>query len=258
MCTPVINTAGVGLGNPSSRYVETYFDKGFGEVFVLRAKLPTTPKTFDGEIFIKPYDEYDMRYFSICPQEAKVSWRVGKCLYDEDIPTDDEGYYTVAISTPSARPKNAIKKCGVAWTYSPPAGDGAGDVNLSNMWLRNMLPYNFTNAAQNVIVAGTEQEVMGDYYPIGTYYTKEEFEELGCPASSSPQPCDHIDDKQECKNAGCKWNKKKTQPQCSSKGKPPASLSNVKEATVKEKSGCDMAAVSVWVVVPMVMLWFQI
>ena len=182
-CSPVYDPAGVGLGNPSNRYLETYFDKGLGDIFVLRAKMPTTPKTFDGEKFIKPYEEYDMRYFSICPQESLATWRVGKCLYDQDIPVDDEGYYTVVISGLSSKPKNAIKECGVAWTFSPPAGDGAGDVNLSDMWIRNMLPSsNFTFAAQNIRVSGTEEEVMGEYYPVGTYYeTKEDFEELGCP-----------------------------------------------------------------------------
>jgi hypothetical protein len=31
-----------------------------------------------------------------------------------------------------------------------------------------------------VLVPGTEQQVMGDYYPQSTNMTKEEFEALGC------------------------------------------------------------------------------
>lgn len=184
---PVLDPAGVGLGNPSNRYVETWIDRGFGEVVVLRAKKPTTPKTWHGPKFVKPKD-YDLRYFSICPQESLNSWRVGDCIFDEEIPTDSKGFYTVVLSKPSYRPKNARQKCGFAWAALPEAGDGAGDINLSDMWIRNQLPSpNFKEAAQNVKIAGTEQEVMGDYYPRGQYMSKDDFEKnYGCPGGGKP------------------------------------------------------------------------
>ena len=202
VCTPQYNPAGVGLGNPNNRYVETYFDQQFGDVLVLRAKKPTTPKTFNGEPFVDDYGNYDMRYFSICPQESQITWRVGKCLFDEEIPVDNDGYYTVAISRPSYRPNNANEKCGVAWTFSPAAGDGAGDLYLSNMWIRNELPSaNFSNAAQNVKLPNQEEEVMGEYYPRGTYYSKEEFEAFGCPGI-----CAINKNEKRCAKAnGCEW-----------------------------------------------------
>lgn len=183
--TPVLNPDGVGLGNPSNRYIETYVDRGFGEVLVLRAKKPTTPKTWAGNPFVEDLD-YDLRYWSVCPQESLATWRVGDCIFDEELPADEDGFWTLVLSRPSFRPKNANEKCGVAWASSPPAGDGAGDLFLYNIWIRHMLPSdNFEQAAQNVLEAGTEEEVMGDYYPRGEYMSKEDFEARGCPQGAN-------------------------------------------------------------------------
>lgn len=181
--TPVLNPDGVGLGNPSNRYIETYADKGHGEVLVLRAKKPTTPRTWRGNRVV-PDEDYDLRYFSICPQESLATWRVGDCIFDEELPADEDGFFTAVISRPSARPRNARRECGFGWASSPPGGDGAGDLWLYDIWIRHMLPSdNFEQAAQNVLVAGTEEEVMGEYYPRGEYMSTEEFEALGCPGA---------------------------------------------------------------------------
>jgi hypothetical protein len=182
---PVYNPDGVGLGNPSNRYIESYIDKGFGEVLVLRAKKPTTPKTWHGNPFVPDLD-YDLVYYSICPQESLATWRVGDCIFDEELPTDAAGFYTLVLSRPSDRPANANKKCGVAWASTPPAGDGAGDLWLSNIWIRFMLPSpNFDEAAQNVENPGEEEAVMGPYLPQGEYMSKEDFEARGCPRGVS-------------------------------------------------------------------------
>ena len=178
---PVYNPDGVGLGNPSNRYIETYIDKGFGDVLVLRAKKPTTPSTWHGNPFVPDLD-YDLVYYSVCPQESLATWRVGDCIFDEELPTDAEGFYTLVLSRPSHRPDNANEKCDVAWASTPPAGDGAGDLWLSNIWIRFMLPSeNFDEAAQNVENPGDEAAVMGPYLPQGEYMSKEDFEALGCP-----------------------------------------------------------------------------
>jgi len=177
------NPDGVGLGNAASRYMESYLDNGFGRVLVLRGKLPTTPRTLKGQRRV-PDEDYQLRYFSICPQESLATWRVGDCIFDEELAEnlDEDGFYSLVLSSPSYRPRNANSKCGYSWAPTPPAGDGAGDLNLYNMWIRQALPSpNYEEALANVEEPGTEQEVMGDYYPRGTYYTIEEFEALGCP-----------------------------------------------------------------------------
>ena len=182
--TPVNNPDGVGLGNPAGRYIESYLDQGFGKVVVLRGKLPKTPKTWRGNSTV-PDEKYDLRYFSICPQESLATWRVGDCVFDEELAEtlDDKGYYTLVLSRPSYRPRNAKPECGFAWTSTPPAGDGAGDLYLYNMWIRSALASpDFKEYAGNVMVPGTEKAVMGEYYPSGKYMSVEEFEALGCPA----------------------------------------------------------------------------
>lgn len=179
---PINNPDGVGLGNPLGRYVESYLDQGFGRVLVLRGKLPTTPETWSGDRVVPDID-YDLRYFSLCPQESLATWRVGDCLFDEElaVSVDQDGFYTAVFSRPSFRPRNATSECGFAWAPTPPAGDGAGDVNLWNMWIRFAIPSpNFPEAAQNVVFPGTEEDIMGDYYPRGEYMSVEEFEEIGC------------------------------------------------------------------------------
>ena len=181
--SPTLNPDGVGLGNPSSRYVETYVDRGFGEVLVLKGKLPTTPRTWKGNTSVPPVD-YQLRYFSICPQESLGTWRVGDCIFDEELAApglDENGFYTLVLSRPSFRPTNATEECGYSWTTPPPAGDGLGDIFLYNIWTRFMLPSpNFAETAQNVMVPGEESEVMKEYLPQGEYMSVEEFEALGC------------------------------------------------------------------------------
>jgi hypothetical protein len=181
---------GVGLGNPLGRYVESYLDQGFGRVLVLSGKLPTTPETWSGDRVVPDID-YDLRYFSLCPQETLATWRVGDCLFDEElaVSVDQDGFYTAVFSRPSFRPRNATSECGFAWAPTPPAGDGAGDVNLWNMWIRFAIPSsNFHEAAQNVETPGTEENIMGDYYPRGEYMSVEEFEALGCPRNPGKGP----------------------------------------------------------------------
>lgn len=180
----VYNPAGVGLGNPSNRYIETWADQGFGRVLVLRGKLPTTPKTWHGPRVLSEGDT-QLRYFSVCTQESLATWRVGDCVFDEEIPTDATGHYTIAVSRPSFRPANARSDCGVAWLEVPAAGDGAGDLWLYDIWVRHQLPSpSFAEAAQNVAEPGQEQAVMGAYYPRGQYLGVAEFEALGCPAAA--------------------------------------------------------------------------
>lgn len=191
---PTYNPDGVGLGNPAGRYIESYLDQGFGRVLLLRGKLPRTPQTWEGDQYVPipkgDDDYYQLRYFSICPQESLATWRVGDCIFDEELAksVDEEGFYNLVLSRPSWRPTNATPECGYVWASTPPAGDGAGDLNLYNMWIRHALPDpRFDEAAQNIMAPNTEETVMGPYYPRGTYMSLEEFEKRGC-AGNLPVP----------------------------------------------------------------------
>ena len=48
--------------------------------------------------------------------------RVNDCLFDEEIPVDENGFYTLMISKAIDRPRNAVTSCGIAWL--PIAEDG--------------------------------------------------------------------------------------------------------------------------------------
>ena len=87
----------------------------------MKGKLPTTPATFDGD---PSMGEGQVRYVSFCMNESVKTTRVMDCAYDEQIPTDDNGYYTIVIRRTEDRPKNAREQCGVAWIEWGPAGDG--------------------------------------------------------------------------------------------------------------------------------------
>jgi hypothetical protein len=113
-----------------------------------------------------------LRYWSIC--SGNRTTQTYGCIYDKDVPVDQDGYFTIAMSTAANRPANAEAQCGVAWL--PWGLDPKGIA-----FVRNMLPADdFAQAVQNA-TPGTELATMGEYYPHGTYYaTTADFEKTGC------------------------------------------------------------------------------
>lgn len=149
-------------------------------LLVLEGTAPTTPATADGA---PTMDDGQVRYWSLCQNESPVTTRVSGCLYDEQVPTDDEGRYTIVLGLPEDRPDNATDECGVAWLDWGP-GDGVSRAEAGTLLLRNMLPADdFDAAIQRVEAPGDEAEVLGDHLPTGTYVTPGQFADRGCPAA---------------------------------------------------------------------------
>ena len=147
-------------------------------LLVLEGTAPTTPATFDGE---PTMGEGQVRYWSLCQNESPVTTRVSGCLYDEGVPTDDEGRYTVVLGLPEDRPDNATDECGVAWLDWGP-GDGVSRDTAGTLLLRHLLPSDdFDAAIQRVEAPGDEADVLGPFLPTGTYVTPDQFAERGCP-----------------------------------------------------------------------------
>lgn len=166
--------------NVDNQYAYAFGSRAFadGPVWVLRGKLPTTQQTGKN---VKRMPDGDMRYWSICQNESLRTTIGAGCLYDDEVPTNKKGMYTIVSSLPGDRPDNARKKCGVGYIPWPANGDGAGNTDDSFLILRNMLPSpQFTHAVQNTEVPGDEQAVMGKYLPRGSYTTTAEFERRGC------------------------------------------------------------------------------
>jgi hypothetical protein len=109
----------------------------YGQVLVIRGKLPTVPRTHDGE---KRMGSGQMREWDMCVLESLAVTATYRCLYDEQIPVGKNRRYTIVVAHDSLRPRNAKKKCGVAWLPADPAGDGAGRTDVGTLASRNVIP----------------------------------------------------------------------------------------------------------------------
>lgn len=146
------------------------------------------PDTFAGHSR-NDYARKQVRHWSLCNYGAIANPPLipanTDCLFDQEVPTDSHGYYTIVVSLPQDRPRNAIARCGVAWMNWTTKGDDVpgGHNRLISLTMRNQLASpSFSHAIDKISAPGTERKVMGDYYPNGTYTTKQHFEKHGCTA----------------------------------------------------------------------------
>jgi hypothetical protein len=183
--------------NPGNSYIFSYVDRRLGpdssghNVLVLKGKMPTHPVTWDGNLLADNAGS-QVRYWSLCNYGSNAQAANGPantdCLYDEQIPTDVAGNYTIAISLPADRPANARTECGVAWMDWTLKGDQMGDPFLDFLMIRNMLASpDFTNSVQAIQTPDTVQTTMGPYYPQGTYMSPTQFDIVnGCGPGRDP------------------------------------------------------------------------
>jgi hypothetical protein len=146
--------------------------------------MPTHPSTYTAS-GVNNYAGTQVRYWSLCNYTAiskPTLFEAGSaCLFDEEVPTNAEGDYTIVVSLPQDRPKNARVGCGVAWMNWGSVGDAEGRTDLDWFVMRNQLSNpTFAQSVEKVTVPGTEEAVLGAYYPHGTYSTQQEFEGRGC------------------------------------------------------------------------------
>lgn len=161
-------------------YMSTYVDKRYGDALVLRAKAPRTPRTQGGAATMDA--NIDLRYWSLCKYRSLADGAVDACLYDEQVPLDDQGRFTIVVSSAATRPANARKDCGVAWLDWGSAGDGIGNPDGGFLVFRHMLPApGFKNSLWATERPGDEQRALGNYYPLTTYESRAAFEARGCP-----------------------------------------------------------------------------
>ena len=153
--------------NLDNHYLRTIVNRKFGKVLVIKAKAPLTPKTYNSE---DTYEESELRYWSVCSNQSFGNTRVNDCLFDEEIPVDENGYFTLAISKAEDRPRNAINECGIAWLPIAEDGDGVFDDDVAIVQFRHMLARDdFPFSIQSVENQKDTKEVMQEYYPRGRY-----------------------------------------------------------------------------------------
>lgn len=162
-------TSGDGVfANPDNTYLASHVAPRAGQVAVVRAKLPTTPATYRGQVTMAPAQ---LRYWSMCSNELATT-RVSACVVDDETPVDERGWFTVVVSDPADRPANATRDCGVAWL--PTTGI------TTTLLMRNMLPdKDFAQAIQRA-PEGDPASGMGDYHPRTELRATAEFEAIGC------------------------------------------------------------------------------
>ena len=169
---------GGNYSNRDSAYIYTHMAQEFGPVLVLEGKLPRTPQTRGGPRVMR---RGQMRFWSLCSGESRVTTFTPDCLSDRQVLRRSGRNYTIAVSKQGDRPANADRRCGVAWLDWGERGDGVGDNGYGLLIMRNMLVSpDFAQAIQRVREAGTEAEVMGDYFPAASYTTVAGFESRGC------------------------------------------------------------------------------
>ena len=168
--------------NPDNAYVIAFASQDYAPVLVLHGKLPREPKTYLND---PAMGAGDMRYWSICSTEAYTQHTIA-CLFDEQVPVDANGNYTIVYSLNSDRPSNATSTCAVAFLPWSPDGDGAGHLQDGYLMMRNMLPSpDFPYAIQDSTQPDTAAATMGPYLPSGTYMSTAQFEALGCPVAAT-------------------------------------------------------------------------
>ena len=175
---------GTQYDNADARYMTGAYSFDFGKVFALRGTLPTTPRTLNGE---KTMTSGQLVAWDMCIVQSPVTTRTWNCVFDEQLPLRTRGkkkrQYTIVISKPEDRPRNATIRCGVWWMPPDPEGDGAGRPNVGQLLTRNVLPAsNFRQSSWAVPSPFPADAIktMGQYYPRGSYTSKQAFERLGC------------------------------------------------------------------------------
>jgi hypothetical protein len=170
-------------GDPVTQFFMVFLSRKFGPVYVFRAKMPTFPNTYDGGngegLAVMP--ETQLRYWSIIMSEAPPSGMGDDAISDMQVPLDRNRNYTIVVSRPEDRPRNATAKNGIAWLNWGDRGEGlSGPLNRKDFGLivmRYMLENpTWAQSPTNVNVPGTEAQVMGPYFPRGVYTDKATFE----------------------------------------------------------------------------------
>ena len=98
--------------NRDSAYVYSHLSRLFGPVLVVNGTLPRTPQTHDAP---KRMPGGQLRFWSLCTGESRVTTRTPDCLADRQVLKRSGRRYTIAVSTHADRPANARARCGVAW-----------------------------------------------------------------------------------------------------------------------------------------------
>jgi hypothetical protein len=110
-----------------------------------------------------------VRYWSMCVAGFS-SQRVYACFADRDVPLDDAGYYTFAITPDATQPAAMSAARGYAWL-------NRGPEQVAAITHRELLAHpSFAEATVNIGALQMPAAVKGEYLPLATYCTQAVFD----------------------------------------------------------------------------------
>ncbi len=179
---PPADTGGF-QSNPDTRYLLTSTSLNYGKVLTVTGKLPTFPATLPNAARWAP-GAFQVRYWSLCTGSSPVTGLGYDCVYDQQVPLRSGRRYTLVVSRPADRPRNATPACGYRWlTFGAGENypDPAARSHVGTLYMRFMVANpSFAQAPQKVTRPGTEAAVMGPYFPRSQYTSRAAFERRGC------------------------------------------------------------------------------
>jgi len=188
---------------PYNNYLIRNVFLGADKVYVFTGRLPTTPRTRNGEPAVQ---KAQARYWSICHHGSGKDRKYGNvdygCLMDDEITVDDDNDYVIVWSRGAERPANARPECGVTWQDFGPESSQAATIRWMSVYPDHYMQ-EFAPNDDNIpwdsgawmesrydptLVGQNTPGVMGPYQPILHYMTRQEFEALGCPVDAGQVP----------------------------------------------------------------------
>lgn len=155
------------LASADILYLVTPYTDRLGEVLVCRAKALTTPATPDEPVYAAGKD---IRGYTI----TTYNFWAGICndaVIDRDIALDDDGWYTLVVSTADARPINATPENGVTWLDWGPYLDG------QLTWRMLLRRDRMLVQLHDAIVTGQPSGEIAPYVPVAKHCSRAAFED---------------------------------------------------------------------------------
>ncbi len=155
------------LASADILYVVTPYTDRLGDVFVCRGKAFQTPATPREPVYAPGKD---IRGYTV----TTYNFWAGICndaVIDHEIVVDEDGFYTLVVSTADARPANASPENGVTWLDWGPYLDG----QLTWRFLLRREP--MLVALHDAIVSGEPTPEIAPYVPVARHVSKAAFED---------------------------------------------------------------------------------
>ncbi len=190
---PATNEGGYAT-NPDTRYLLAGLSLNYGNVVVVHGKLPSYQHTRPNAASWSSTNP-QIRYWSICTAQGPVSGKGSDCAYDQQVPLNQNGEYTVVISKEAHRPANASDVCGAKWLNF---GTGEGEIEgstppnrswIGTVYIRYMDALSGSEWPQSPKNIGEPTKsnpkneaasVMGEYTPVASYTNQAAYEAKGC------------------------------------------------------------------------------